>query len=624
MTDGPPVGIVGGGFAGLFAGLILQSLDIEFELFESSDRVGGRIHTWYSFDYDPNDERYDSLYGEVGGMRLPQYSKDMLPVQQLALAVNAVLARNGLDDQAVYWRNFHYDSPKQRLRYNNMAEPTTASESKLNSFNFDKDHGGNVPPVWVTPKTDSNGHLYLPINKVLDQVNAPFLVVINRSFKDGLKKLMKFDKHSMWDYLTTRFRLGGLREYYDPALGRRSDLLPWSVANFLETINVGTGMYSVSFVEMVLLTYDWKYSRNPSQPNDDKVYMLTVNQGMQRFPDACKTVLDLQDSVKVQDGKTAQIQVGMLPDDGTYDPPNLIPDEPPNPSPQATPPQSPASCAPYKKRVHLQHKVIALRHEPDLFGGSGGMRVTVRHKESGIKHKRTYQYVITTLPNSVYLNGEKKLNLLEDISFDKAQAIRECNYIASFKAFLTFKEQFWNPNVVATRDGVSIRGGVSTTDRPIRQIIYPSYGYGADCGVLQVYCWGQDARKLGALGEKERIDECLKGIQYLHPEVKIYEKFAGYEDGVTTKTWFWDQHTGGGAFAMFKPGQFKKLYPAMRKPEFNGCLNFAGECCSVNHGWIVGALDSAYTAVQNILLQAGETEKIEQMEQTWGTLNADK
>lgn len=40
-SDGHLVGIVGGGFAGLYAGLILQSLGIEFEVFESSDRVGG-------------------------------------------------------------------------------------------------------------------------------------------------------------------------------------------------------------------------------------------------------------------------------------------------------------------------------------------------------------------------------------------------------------------------------------------------------------------------------------------------------------------------------------------------------------------------------------------------------
>ena len=64
-TDHPMVGIVGGGFAGLFAGLILRSLGIECDIFESSDRVGGRIDTWYSSDYDPNDMEKAGLYGEA-------------------------------------------------------------------------------------------------------------------------------------------------------------------------------------------------------------------------------------------------------------------------------------------------------------------------------------------------------------------------------------------------------------------------------------------------------------------------------------------------------------------------------------------------------------------------------
>ncbi|PHN95836.1 amine oxidase, partial [Tenacibaculum discolor] len=108
-------------------------------------------------------------------------------------------------------------------------------------------------------------------------------------------------------------------------------------------------------------------------------------------------------------------------------------------------------------------------------------------------------------------------------------------------------------------------------------------------GVLQIYCWAQDAERIGALSDEERVNECLKGIQYLYPEVDIYKHFAGYKPEETTKTWFWDNHANGGAFALFKPGQFKSLYPTLLTPEFNGSLHFAGECCSVHHGWIVGA-----------------------------------
>lgn len=614
---GPLVGIVGGGFAGLFAGLMLQSLGVEFEVFESSERVGGRIRTWYSTDYSSQDVNRAGLYGEVGGMRLPQFSEDMLPVQQLSLAVNAVLQRNNLTDQAVYWRKFYYNSPVQRLRYNNMAAPITAADSGLASLNFDVAHGGDIAEVWFTPTTDANGQAYLPINKILDQVNQPFLDAFDGSFAAGFDLLMQYDQYSMWDYLTTVFTLGDLGAFYDPKMGAKSDLLPWAIASFLETTNVGTGMYTVSFVEMVIAVYDWGGSNDPYRPGDTGVYMLTVDQGMQRFPDACRTVLDLAQGVLPADGQLAQVQVGMLPSsDGgySYTAPNLTPDAQP-PGATAAPTQSAAapSPSPQQQRVFLEHKVVSLEHDRTLYDGHGGMKVKIRPAGGDLVEKQ-YPYVITTLPNGAYLNGEFGENFLNDISFAKATALRESDFMPAFKGFLTFKSQFWATLGERQDQGL----GAAATDRPNRQIIYPSYGYAADQGVLQIYCWAQDARRLGALSDEERVAECLKGIAYLYPDADVYGLFAGYDDGRTTKTWFWDEHAGGGAFALFNPGQYKNLYPTLLTPEFDGCLNFAGECCSVHHGWIVGALDSAYNAVYNILQQAGAHDKITQLQETWG------
>ena len=291
----PLVGIIGGGFAGLYAGLLLQSLGIEFEIFEASDRVGGRIDTWYASDYDANNKNKSGLYGEVGGMRVPQFSADMLPVQQLALALNSVLERNGMKDKIVRWRKFYYNSEVQRLRYNNMKAPITAKDAGLNSLNFGVDKGGDLPMVWVTEVQPSSGAPYLPINMVLDKVNEPFINAIVDDFDKGFTKLMKYDNYSMWAYLTNVFQLKDLGDYYNPQMGQPTDNLPFSVASYLETLNVGTGMYSVSFVEMVLAVYDWTGSKNSYDSNDPNVYMITVDKGMQHFPDACKAVLNLQE-----------------------------------------------------------------------------------------------------------------------------------------------------------------------------------------------------------------------------------------------------------------------------------------------------------------------------------------
>jgi len=625
-VQAPMVGIVGGGFAGLYAGLILQSLGIECEVFEGSNRVGGRIDTWYSEEYDAENKNKAGLYGEVGGMRLPQFSDDMLPVQQLALAVNSVLERNGMEDMAVKWRKFYYNSPVQRLRYNNMKAPILAENAGLNPLNFGVDHGGDLPMVWVTEVTPPSGEPYLPINMVLDKVNERFLDAIDRSFSEGFALLMKYDNYSMWAYLTNVFTLEQLGEYYDEAMGDPTSNLPYNVASYLETLNVGTGMYSVSFVEMVIAVYDWGGSKNPYDTSDENIYMLTVDKGMQHFPDACRAVLDLDEGVRPEDGNVAQVLIGQI--DGAndakgYSPPNLTHDaEPPASVPPADakipPPGKPTGK---KQRVFMNHKVTQVDYDASLYGQHGGMNVTVEKENSdGSTNtiKKQYPYVISTLPNGAYLSGQLKTNFFDNLSFSKARAIRECNYMPSFKAFITFKNQFWVK--LGNRQGKGL--GVAVSDRSNRQIVYPSYGYEADGGVLQIYCWAQDAERMGALSDEERVNECLKGIAYLYPEVNVYEAFAGYNPEVTTKTWFWDNHAGGGAFALFAPGQFKNLYPTLLTPEFDGCLNLAGECCSVHHGWIVGALDSAYNAVTNILKQAGAEHKIKQMEATWGTLSA--
>jgi monoamine oxidase len=634
----PMVGIVGSGFAGMYAGLILQSLGIEFEIFESSDRVGGRIKTWYSTEYDANDPDKACLYGEVGGMRLPQFSPDMLPVQQLALSVNAVLKRNGLNEQMVYWRKFYYNSPVQRMRFNNMAAPIISKDSANSTLNFGTASGGDVDMVWLTPCKGKSGE-YLPINMIMDMVNNPFITAINKNFEQGFEKLMDFDQYSMWDYLTNVFTLGQLGEYYDASMGARTDNLPWPVASYLETTSVGSGMFAVSFVEMVLAAYDWGGSKDPYRPKDPNVYMLTVNQGMQHFPDACHIVLNLEQGVQESDGRLAQVQLGIIPNaqgKKSYNPPNLTKDAQPLPP---GPPmlmelelgtleelQLEKSKPRQKQRVFLNHKVVELQHDANLYNGHGGMTMKLVEQYDGNTDgelvTKQYPYVISTLPFGMYMSGYPKLDLLNNISFAKAQAIRECNYMPSFKAFITFKENFWA--ALGQRQGYDKDKGLgaASTDRPNRQIIYPSYGYEAKGGVLQIYCWAEDARRMGALSDEQRVNECLKGITYLYPDADVYGSFGGYNDGVTTKTWFWDANAGGGAFALFNPGQFKNIFPTLLTPEFNGCLNLAGECCSVHHGWIVGALDSAYNAVYNILKTMGAEDKIKQMEATWGELTA--
>lgn len=65
------VGIIGAGAAGLYAAMLLDSLDIDYDIHEASDRIGGRIFT-YRFDQatwdnsTPSDPEYYDYYVSIG------------------------------------------------------------------------------------------------------------------------------------------------------------------------------------------------------------------------------------------------------------------------------------------------------------------------------------------------------------------------------------------------------------------------------------------------------------------------------------------------------------------------------------------------------------------------------
>jgi monoamine oxidase len=172
-------------------------------------------------------------------------------------------------------------------------------------------------------------------------------------------------------------------------------------------------------------------------------------------------------------------------------------------------------------------------------------------------------------------------------SAPKTQAIRSMHYEPLYKIGMRFKTRFWEK---VPRPST---GGQSITDLRTRWCVYPSYGIGDEGpGALLLYSWMSDAYNWLPMSEADRIRIGLDDLQTLYAGVvdvksQFIEAFS--------VAWPIEWATGD---AMFFPGQFGQLFNVARLPENH--IYFAGEHLSVHHTWIVGALDSALEAVQQI------------------------
>ena len=186
--------------------------------------------------------------------------------------------------------------------------------------------------------------------------------------------------------------------------------------------------------------------------------------------------------------------------------------------------------------------------------------------------------------------------------------LRSIHFQPLYKIGLRFKTRFWE------REGLRpSHGGQSTTDLPIRWVVYPSYGIGdKGKGVLLCYSWMTDSNHWLPKSKSDKIRMALDNLKQIYPEVDIYKEYAGsasgeefLKEGVPIE-WAVRWPLGD---ATFYAGQFSNLYPIMKLPQGN--IYFAGEHLSVYHTWIVGAIDSAKFSVQLLLKNSGDKEKIE-------------
>lgn len=230
--------------------------------------------------------------------------------------------------------------------------------------------------------------------------------------------------------------------------------------------------------------------------------------------------------------------------------------------------------------IRFGAKMVALDQSPE--------DVTVHYKTRAGRFSVRGDYCILTLPFPVM----RHIEILKPFSREKQRAIRQVHYDASTKVLLQCKRRFWEED-----DG--IYGAGTVTDLAIRNLYYPDHGRETGRGVLLAsYTWAEDAQRWGSLAPEERLEQAIEDVAKIHPQI-----LTEFEAGAS-KVWHDDEYAGG-AFALFEPGQFTRLYNAICQNE--GRAYFAGEHASVYHRWIQGAIESGLrvaSEIHNVSMQA--------------------
>ncbi|OTA99929.1 hypothetical protein M426DRAFT_15985 [Hypoxylon sp. CI-4A] len=181
-------------------------------------------------------------------------------------------------------------------------------------------------------------------------------------------------------------------------------------------------------------------------------------------------------------------------------------------------------------------------------------------------------------------------------SAEKEMAIRSMHFEALYKMGMRFKTRFWEH----VTPGPS-NGGQSTTDLPIRWVVFPSNGCKEDGpGVLLVYAWMTDANNWLSLSALERRSLAINCIEKLYDGRKDdRNNIINVGDLlIETSDAIWSTSTATGD-AMFLPGQFSKHFDNARRHEGN--IYFAGEHLSYHHTWLSGAARSALDVTRDML-----------------------
>jgi monoamine oxidase len=187
------------------------------------------------------------------------------------------------------------------------------------------------------------------------------------------------------------------------------------------------------------------------------------------------------------------------------------------------------------------------------------------------------EYLICTIP----FPALRSVEITPPFSEQKRKAIAELAYDSVTRVIFQARTRFWEA------DGCN---GFGMTDLP-QEIWHPTFDQPGPRGLLVSYMFGSTARRVGAMGEEERVEFVAREMEKAHPGLQ------NHLEGATTKVWDADPWARG-AYCLPTRGQMTTLCATIRLPEDR--VYFAGEHTSGWTGWMQGALESGLRVAKEV------------------------
>ncbi|KAG0694126.1 hypothetical protein DFH29DRAFT_859812 [Suillus ampliporus] len=233
------VGILGAGVGGLYTALMLDSLGINYEILEASDRTGGRLFT-YRF---PNGKDYD--YYDVGAMRYPLPKKD----DQGKYKAGVMKRLGELIDYSKLNDSGFKEPLKSTLIDYYYAAKAGGTFMYFNNQRYQVSGTSQPPDFHAREMGVESEYVTVGVDRIIGDVVEPFARMLMKDLEQNTEKgwgiMKKNDVYSLRAYMLFK---------YVPSVSLELPPmhLATNVINWCETFDKSTGWYDRGITETVL------------------------------------------------------------------------------------------------------------------------------------------------------------------------------------------------------------------------------------------------------------------------------------------------------------------------------------------------------------------------------------